>query len=70
MFVSGNPGGTDGDLTVSQLGTERDNMLPHLLTRVRGLLQTVNAYSAQGSQQALQTNELSLELARRGRVLL
>jgi hypothetical protein len=63
VFVSGNPGSTDREFTSSQLETERDDSLPDLLTRIRGLLQTVDSYSAQGSKQALEAEELSLELA-------
>lgn len=63
VFVSGNPGTTDRELTLSQLETERDYTLPDLLTTIRALLQTINTYAALGSQQALQAAELSLEVA-------
>ena len=62
VFVSGNPGTTDRDLTLSQLETERDSALPDILTRVAGLLQALNAYAARGSQEAFETTDLALEL--------
>lgn len=62
VFVSGNPGGTDRDLTVSQLEMQRDQLLPDELSDIDALVQTLNAYTAQGKAQALEASELTLEL--------
>lgn len=62
VFVSGNPGSTDRELTLSQLETQRDSSIPDILTRLSGLLQTLKAYSSRGSQEAFQTTDLALEL--------
>jgi hypothetical protein len=62
VFVSGNPGSTDRELTLSQLETQRDSSIPDILTRLGALLQTLQAYSSLGSQEAFQTTDLALEL--------
>lgn len=62
VFVSGNPGTTDRDLTLSQLETERDSSLPDVLTRVAGLLQALKMYASEGNKQAFETTDLALEL--------
>jgi hypothetical protein len=62
VFVSGNPGSTDRELTLSQLETQRDSSIPDILARLGALLQTLKAYSSRGSQEAFQTTDLALEL--------
>jgi hypothetical protein len=62
VFVSGNPGSTDRELTLSQLETQRDSSIPDILARLGALLQTLKAYSSRGSQEAFQTTDLVLEL--------
>lgn len=62
VFVSGNPGTTERDMTLSQLETERDRALPDILKRIDTLLQTLNSYSARGSEQARQATTLIFEL--------
>jgi Peptidase S46 len=57
VFVSGNPGGTSRELTVSQLQFERDKELPAVvpwLAEYRGLLEQ---FAANGPEQAREANE-------------
>ncbi|MBV9342724.1 MAG: S46 family peptidase, partial [Acidobacteria bacterium] len=57
VFVSGNPGGTSRELTVSQLEFERDKELPALLPEIgeyRGMLEE---FIATGPEQAREANE-------------
>jgi hypothetical protein len=63
VFVSGNPGGTSRELTVSQLQFERDRELPAFipyLSEYRGLLEQ---FIASGPEQAREANERVFFLA-------
>ncbi len=62
VFVSGNPGSTERDLTLAQLETQRDLSLPDVLARIDGLLGTLRDYSSRGPEQARQATGLILEL--------
>lgn len=62
VFVSGNPGTTERDLTLSQLETQRDDSLPELLKRIDTLLETLKTYSARGPEQTRQATTLIFEL--------
>jgi hypothetical protein len=57
VFVSGNPGGTSRELTVSQMAFERDNFFPLQLPRIaeyRGLLER---FVNEGPEQAREADE-------------
>lgn len=62
VFVSGNPGDTGRELTLAQLDTERDSTHPDVLARLSELLEALKAYSSKGSKQALEADDLTLEL--------
>jgi hypothetical protein len=62
VFVSGNPGTTERDLTLAQLETQRDLSLPDILARVDSLLHALHDYSARGAEQARQATALIFEL--------
>ncbi len=70
VFVSGNPGGTSRELTVSQLQFERDKIYPAFLPELaeyRGLLEQ---FIAMGPQQAREANEDLFEIANYFKALL
>jgi hypothetical protein len=52
IFVSGHPGSTERNLTLSQLTLDRDFLYPAQLGRYKRQLQALRAYSARGSEQA------------------
>lgn len=54
VFVSGHPGSTSREWTVSQLENERDVTLPTQLARFDRLLATLRRYGARGQEQARQ----------------
>lgn len=57
VFVSGNPGGTSRELTIAQLGYERDHVYPVIMPRFaehRGLLEE---FVKRGPEQAREANE-------------
>ena len=57
VFVSGNPGGTSRELTISQLEFERDKELPAIIPEIgeyRGMLEQ---FIASGPEQAREANE-------------
>jgi len=63
VFVSGNPGGTSRELTVSQLAFERDTLYPGALPDIaeyRGLLEQ---FAKQGPEQAREGDEMVFFLA-------
>ena len=63
MFVSGNPGGTSRELTVSQLAFERDTLFPAAMPDIaeyRGLLEQ---FATQGPEQAREADEMLFFIA-------
>src|SRR5215470_11388397 len=52
VFVSGNPGGTSRELTVSQLAFERDNVYPQVMPRIAEYRGQLTQFSARGPEQA------------------
>lgn len=61
VFVSGNPGTTQRDDTMSQLIYQRDLSLPSRLTVYRGRIDTLRAFSARGEEQARQAGSRIFE---------
>jgi len=62
VFVSGHPGSTDREMTVSQLESLRDFFLPQTLDLIDSRLQVLRRYAAQGPEQARQTVDMVLGL--------
>jgi len=63
VFVSGNPGGTSRELTVSQLAFERDTFFPATMPDIaeyRGLLEQ---FATQGPEQAREVGETVFSIA-------
>jgi len=58
VFVSGHPGGTERELTLAQLETQRDLIYPERLARNKRQLQAVRAYAARGPEQARQAADM------------
>ena len=58
VFVSGHPGGTQRNLTVAQLETERDVIFPVRINRFKRQLEAVRSYALRGSEQARQSADL------------
>jgi hypothetical protein len=54
VFVSGHPGSTSREWTVTQLENERDVTLPTLLGKYNRLLSSLRKYAARGPEQARQ----------------
>jgi len=69
VFVSGHPGQTDRQLTLSALEYMRDVSFPDRLARTRHVIQLMNAYGARGPEQArrARTNLYFLENSRKAR---
>ncbi len=67
VFVSGHPGSTQRLQPLAKLQTERDHTLPGTLEIIERRLGALAAYSAQGAEQARQSQELvfSFENARK-----
>lgn len=57
VFVSGNPGGSSRELTVSQLQFERDRVLPATLPWISEYRGSLEQYIATGLEQAREANE-------------
>ncbi len=62
VFVSGNPGSTQRLDTVAQLVTERDVLLPNVLSLLRNRIAVLNEYSALGAEQTREGIEHRLEM--------
>lgn len=62
VFVSGHPGSTQRSLTVAQLEFQRDLRYPAILNMLKRRLAVLRSYSAQGTEQARQANELLFSL--------
>lgn len=58
VLVSGHPGGTERELTLAQLETQRDLIYPERLARNKRQLQAVRAYAARGPEQARQAADM------------
>ena len=58
VLVSGHPGGTQRELTLAQLETQRDLIYPERLARNKRQLQAVRAYAARGPEQARQAADM------------
>lgn len=57
VFVSGNPGGTSRELTVSQLSFERDKIFPIALPEISEYRGELEQFISQGPNQAREANE-------------
>jgi Peptidase S46 len=55
VFVAGHPGSTQRNDTMAQLITERDIVEPNILRMIKGRLDVLKSYAAQGSEQARQS---------------
>jgi hypothetical protein len=60
VFVSGNPGASNRELTVSQLAFERDVYYPPVLPEIAEYRGQLEQFSTQGPEQAREANELLL----------
>ena len=60
VFVSGNPGSTDRQLTVDELEAQRDLLLPFRLDRLHDLEVMLAAYSARGEENARRARKMFL----------
>ena len=57
VFVSGNPGGTSRELTVSQMAFERDNFFPPQLSRIAEYRGQLERFINEGPEQAREADE-------------
>jgi len=57
VFVSGNPGGTSRELTMSELAFERDTLYPLVMPRLAEYRGQLTQFSARGPEQAREVNE-------------
>jgi hypothetical protein len=57
-FVSGNPGGTSRDLTMSQFEDERDGKLPRAMLYLAELRGYLTQYQERGAEEKRQSNDL------------
>ncbi len=57
VFVSGNPGGTSRQLTMSQLSFERDHLYPNLIPAMSEYRGALEDFIARGPEQAREANE-------------
>ena len=57
VFVSGNPGGTSRELTVSQLTFDRDKVFPLRMPRIAEYRGQLERYISEGPEQARQADE-------------
>jgi Peptidase S46 len=62
VFVSGNPGSTSRLDTLAQIEDARDYLLPLRLKVLKGWLDALNKYSAQGSEQSRQAASLTFSI--------
>jgi len=57
VFVSGNPGGTSRELTVAQLGFERDTALPFIIPEIAEYRGQLEQFVTRGPEQAREAHE-------------
>jgi hypothetical protein len=58
VFVSGHPGSTERQITISGLEFERDLAIPTILTSLKRTLSVLRQYAARGQEQARQATNL------------
>jgi hypothetical protein len=57
VFVSGNPGGTSRELTVSQLAFDRDKVFPRQIPRLAEYRGQLERFVSEGPEQAREADE-------------
>jgi hypothetical protein len=57
VFVSGNPGGTSRELTIAQMGFERDTALPFIIPQIAEYRGQLEQFVTRGPEQAREAND-------------